>query len=359
VKAVKKRKAGSTKTADGFQALLKDLRENMEEGAVRLASEGFDSDVKMWIPTGFTQLDVLLKGGIPVGRIVEIYGREGSGKTTLATQIMASCQRMGGVAILLDSESKFYPERAKLMGVDLNQLLTVRANTVEKGFAYILQILPKAREHMAADLPVVVVWDTIASAPTEAEFDAQTEGDDPFKRGMMEKPRIIKQAMRVGATLLSQTQVSLVLINQIMETQHGDRPPGGTGIRHQTSARIQMYRTGEEGAEVSLQARIRKLQLDGPQSGTDRVDLVIRPHGGADHVSMLEYLATQKACAEITKSGGWYTIGFNGTDHKAQRSTIEQKVMEVDGLSDFLKDRTTFYMLGMAGYEQWKQMHSR
>src|ERR1700737_2858668 len=158
------------------------------------------------IPTGAIALDVALGiGGLPRGRVVEIYGPEGSGKTTVALHAVANAQRMGGIAAFIDAEHALDPDYAKKLGVDTDALLVSQPDTGEQG----LEIADMLIRSAAID---IVVIDSVAALVPRAEIEGEM-GDSHV--GL--QARLMSQALRKITGALSQTKTTAIFINQLRE----------------------------------------------------------------------------------------------------------------------------------------------
>lgn len=326
----------SRKLEKAQQKSLASLKTGAEGSAVHLASEGLASDVVLWVPTGSTMLDLLLRGGVPVGRIIEIYGREGVGKTTLVAHIIANVQRLGGVARLIDSEASFYMERAKRIGVNATGfgLEVLKVPHMEAGFELIYKLVPQFTEDFPG-IPSVIVWDTIAAAPTKAEYEAILQGKAKYAAGMADKARELRRQMRVLSNWLVEYNVALVMINQVSEGMAkggmpaADKSSGGLAIKFHSSARIEMKRGMEDPDYGQLvEARRKKNKLDGPETKDWKVKFYIGANGINDRLSMLRYLLDECPKQDfVEKSGAWIKFTIDGTEYKSYLKDIEQKVV--------------------------------
>lgn len=191
------------------------------------------------IPTGILSLDVALGcGGLPKGRIVEIYGPESSGKTTLALQCVASCQKNGGVTAFIDAEHALDPKWAEQIGVDVNKLLINQPSSGEKAF-YIINALAK---HGACDLIVV---DSVPALTPQAELDGDVED---VKIGA--QARMMSKGLRMLVSI--NTKTCILFINQVREKigtfipfgGSNESTPGGRALKHNASVRMDIKRIG-------------------------------------------------------------------------------------------------------------------
>lgn len=198
------------------------------------------------IPTGSIALDMALGvGGVPRGRIVEIYGPEASGKTTLALHIVASAQKMGGEAAYIDVEHALEPAYAEALGVDIDSLLIAQPDTGEQA----LDITESLVRSGAID---VVVVDSVAALIPRAELEGEI-GDTVV--GML--ARLMSQAMRRLAGAISKNNCTVIFINQLRQkigVMYGnpETTPGGLALKYYSSVRIDVRRieTMKNGSEI-------------------------------------------------------------------------------------------------------------
>ena len=201
-------KVGSIKAGDREKVLetaLAQIERQFGRGAIMRLGDDARAPVEV-IPTGSSALDVALGiGGLPRGRIVEIYGPESSGKTTLALHAVANAQKSGGIAAFIDAEHALDPEYAKKLGVDTDALLVSQPDTGEQG----LEIADMLIRSGAID---VVVIDSVAALVPRAEIEGEM-GDSHV--GL--QARLMSQALRKVAGALSQTKTTAIFINQLRE----------------------------------------------------------------------------------------------------------------------------------------------
>lgn len=228
-------------TDDYMAEIVKRVAKKLGPDKIRLLSDGAKSEVTEVVPTGIAVIDnyVLGVGGLPVGRMVELFSEEGSGKTSLAWQALGACQKAGGVGVLVESESAISEERAKLFGVDPDKLLLVEPDNLEDAFERmeeILKALPKDRQ-----APNLWVWDSLAATATKAEIEDGMIGD----AAVAERARLMSRVCRVLGPLLPQTRTAALWINQIranIGVMFGDKTmtPGGKAVKFYASARLSL-----------------------------------------------------------------------------------------------------------------------
>jgi recombination protein RecA len=204
------------------------------------------------IPTGSLSLDIALGGqGIPRGRVIEIYGPESSGKTTLALHVIAQAQRAGGIAAFIDAEHALDPSWAKKLGVDLETLLVSQPGYGEEAMN-ITEMLVKSN---AVD---VIVIDSVAALVPKKELDGEI-GDTHI--GL--QARLMSQALRKLTASIAKSKTSVIFINQIREkigVMFGspETTPGGRALKFYSSCRIDVRRIGQlKDGEVVVGQRVR------------------------------------------------------------------------------------------------------
>ena len=214
-----------------LELALSQIEKQFGKGAVMKLGEFKTTDVEA-ISTGALSLDVALGiGGIPRGRIIEIYGPESSGKTTLALHMIAECQKTGGEAAFIDAEHALDPVYAKHLGVDIDNLIVSQPDTGEQA----LEIAEALIRSSAIDLVVV---DSVAALVPKAEIDGEM-GDTHV--GL--QARLMSQALRKLAGVLNRSNASLVFINQLREkvgVMFGspETTPGGRALKFYASVRF-------------------------------------------------------------------------------------------------------------------------
>lgn len=257
------------------------------------------------VPTGCLSLDIALGvGGVPRGRIVEIFGPEASGKTTLAQHIVAEVQKLGGIAAFIDAEHALDPEYAKKIGVNIDQLLISQPDTGEQA----LEILETLVRSNAID---VVVVDSVAALVPKAEIEGEM-GD----QHMGLQARLMSQALRKLAGIVSKTRTVVIFINQIrlkigVFFGNPETTTGGTALKFYSSVRIDVRRAAQikQGDKVvgnRVKAKIVKNKVAPPFRQTE-FDIMY-----AEGISLSgDLLDTGLTYKVLTKSGNSYS--YNDT----------------------------------------------
>jgi len=254
-------------------AIIHTLADKYGAGAAQAFSDRdfIQSAVTCYISTGcYTINRAIQRPGIPSGRLTTIVGEEGSGKSTLAAQIMAEVQKMGGLAVLADSENAFDPERAPALGVDATQVIWLRSTNLQETIREIIDVIGLIRDE-APDVPVAIIWDSIAQTPPKEELD------DPFgKAHMALHAKYVSGAMRILIPLIASTNVALVFVNQYREDigKMGFGPKktmvAARAIRFASTVIIELTRIGTTGSNkaepdgIEVKAFLRKNKVGKP-----------------------------------------------------------------------------------------------
>lgn len=225
--------------------LIRTLNEEMgDRVAYNLSTDESPTHVKRWISTGSRLLDYIVsnrrEGGLPEGRIVEIFGDPGLGKSHVAAQICRSAQKMGGMAVYIDTENATSPENLELLGIDIaKRFVYVSEHCTENVLNIAEKTMIKARS-MKKDVPIVIIWDSVAASSPKAELLG--EYDDTLI-GL--QARTISQGMRKITGVIADNNVLFVILNQTrtkIGVMYGDptTTSGGKAIPFHSSVRIQL-----------------------------------------------------------------------------------------------------------------------
>jgi recombination protein RecA len=286
-----KRKArkAKTDTIDDLASILKDSMnkdkdlKDLGKVAYFLDEEDNPSNVKHWVSTGCDLLDIAIanreNAGLPVGRIVELTGLEASGKSLLGATILRNTQKMGGVAVFIDTESSVDPTFMRAIGVDLSKLIYApKLYTIENIFDFIDKLVTKVRASADKDKVLTILVDSVAGASTEREMDA-----DYTKDGYAtDKAILLGKAMRKLTTDISDQNVLLVFTNQLRQKMDamafGDKwtTSGGKAIAFHSSVRLRLSSigkikesTGSDPIGIKTRAAIVKNRLGPPHRSAE------------------------------------------------------------------------------------------
>jgi recombination protein RecA len=285
-----------------LDAALKQIEKNYGVGSIMRLAEDQVVRVK-GISTGALSLDIALGGqGIPCGRVCELFGPEGSGKTTLALHVIASAQKAGGVAAFIDAEHAMDPTWARKLGVDLQSLLVSQPDTGEQA----LEICEMLVRSNAVD---VVVIDSVAALIPRAEIEGEM-GDSHV--GL--QARLMSQAMRKLVGAICKSRTSVIFINQIrmkigVMFGNPETTPGGNALKFYSSVRIDVRRVttlkeGEEAVGNRVRARVVKNKIAPPFRSAE-FDITF--DSGINILGDLVDLASESDI--IVKQGAWYSFG--------------------------------------------------
>ena len=221
-----------------ISAVLGQIEEKFGEGVMMMLGEIKKVDVES-IPTGAISLDIALGiGGIPRGRIIEIYGPESSGKTTLALHIIANAQKAGGIASFIDAEHALDPEYAKKIGVDIKDLLISQPDNGE-------QALDIVETLVNSGTVSIIVIDSVAALVPKAEIEGEM-GDAHMGR----QARLMSQALRKLTAIVAKSNCTVIFINQIrmkigVVFGNPETTTGGNALKFYASVRIEVRRSAQ------------------------------------------------------------------------------------------------------------------
>jgi recombination protein RecA len=281
------------------------------------------------IATGSLSLDIALGGvGVPRGRVVEVFGPESSGKTTLCLHIIASAQKAGGVAAFIDAEHALDPSWAKRLGVKLDDLLVSQPDTGEQALE-ICELLVRSN---AVD---VIVIDSVAALIPRAEIEG--EMGEP-QMGL--QARLMSQALRKLTGAISRSRTTVIFINQIREKigvmfGNPETTPGGRALKFYASVRIDVRRTQTiKEAEVSIgsrtRARVVKNKIAPPFRDAE-FDIMF-DRGISYEGDLLDLAVTANV---VEKSGAWFTC--KGTRLGQGRENAKQFLSDNPDLADEIR----------------------
>jgi recombination protein RecA len=218
-----------------LQQAIADIRRQYGHGALMSLGDSAPSDIPC-IPTGAPSLDIALGGGIPAGRITEVFGPEGCGKTTLALHVIASAQRSSRAAVLIDAEHALDPRYARAIGVDLSALLLAQPHHGEEAVDIAERLARTGRIGL-------IVVDSVPALIPRAELDGE-----PGASFVGSQARLMSQAMRKLTGSAARAGTALLFINQLREkvgVMYGpsETTPGGRALKFFSSLRVELRRT--------------------------------------------------------------------------------------------------------------------
>ena len=308
-----------------LDAALGQIDRNYGKGAIMRLGEGVREPIAC-IPTGSIALDIALGiGGLPRGRVVEIYGPESSGKTTVALHAVANAQKTGGIAAFIDAEHALDPEYAKKLGVDTDQLLVSQPDTGEQA----LEIADMLIRSGALD---VIVIDSVAALVPKAEIEGEM-GDSHV--GL--QARLMSQALRKIAGALAQSKTTAIFINQLREKVgvffgSPETTSGGKALKFYASVRIDVRRIetlkeGQDAVGNRTRAKIVKNKIAPPfkQAEFD----IIYGQGISREGSLIDMGVDNGI---IRKSGSWFT--YDGDQLGQGKENVRNFLRDNPGLAE-------------------------
>ncbi|MCD8204024.1 MAG: recombinase RecA [Coprobacillus sp.] len=318
-------KETNTKSLD---ETLKEIEKAFGKGSVMKLGDRPNIDVDV-IPTGSLLLDEALGvGGYPKGRIIEIYGPESSGKTTLALHAISECQKKGGRAAFIDAEHAIDPDYARNLGVDVDELILSQPDSGEEA----LEIVDMLASSNSFDLIIV---DSVAALVPQAELDGEM-GDATVGA----QARLMSKALRKITAVLDKTQCCVIFINQLREkvgVMYGnpETTTGGRALKFYATIRLDIRRTDalKQGAAIignTVHVKVVKNKVSPPFKSCD-LDIIYGQ--GISKIGEILDLATEKGI--ITRSGSWFE--YNGTKIGQGRENAKEYISSTPGLYDELK----------------------
>ena len=317
-----------------LEAALAQIEKNYGKGAIMRLGDDIPVNVEA-ISTGSLSLDLALGiGGVPKGRIVEIFGPESSGKTTLALHILASAQKKGGEVAFIDVEHALEPAYARALGVDIDSLLISQPDTGEQA----LEIAEALVRSGALD---VVVIDSVAALLPRSELEGDM-GDSSV--GVV--ARLMSQALRKLAGTVSKTGTIVVFINQLREkigVMYGnpETTPGGRALKYFSSVRIDVRRTetlknGTESYGNRTRAKVIKNKVAPPFKEAE-FDIIYGE--GISKIGEIIDLGVQLDI--IDKGGAWFTVGETRLQGKeAVREYLKQNPDVCDEIEQKIRENS-------------------
>lgn len=314
-----------------LDAVLAQIEKTYGKGAImKLGEDAGNIDIEV-IPTGCLSLDLALGiGGLPRGRMIEIYGPESSGKTTVALQAIAEAQKLGGVAAFVDAEHALDPVYAKKLGVNLDDLYVSQPDTGEQA----LDIVDALVRSSAVD---IVVVDSVAALTPKAEIEGDM-GDSHV--GL--QARLMSQALRKLTAIVNKSKTCVVFINQLREKVgvmfgNPEVTPGGKALKFYASVRIDIRKTDilkdtEGAAGNRTRAKVVKNKLAAPFR---QAEFDIMYGEGISQEGCLIDLGVQYDV--IKKSGAWFS--YNDQKVANGREKMRQFLKDNPELSKEIEEK--------------------
>ena len=314
-----------------LEVVISQIEKQFGKGAIMKMGEGASIRNVEVIPTGCLPLDIALGiGGVPRGRIVEIYGPESSGKTTLALHILAEAQKLNGTAAFIDAEHALDPVYAAKLGVDLDNMYVSQPDTGEQA----LDIADALVRSGAVD---VIVIDSVAALTPKAEIDGEM-GDTHI--GL--QARLMSQALRKMAGITSKSKTCIVFINQLREkvgVMFGspEVTPGGKALKFYSSIRLDVRKidTVKDGSDfIGNRTRVKVVKNKlAPPFKTAEFDIM---YGlGISKVGCILDIAIENEIIE--KSGSWFS--YNGERIGQGKENVKNYIMQNPALMDELESK--------------------
>jgi recombination protein RecA len=332
---------------DLANVIADNLNSKFKDNKVAYFLDGSDitpTDIKDFVSTGSSMLDLAISnrtnGGIAVGRITEINGLESSGKSLLASHILAETQKQGGIAVYIDTETSVSVDFLGAIGVDVSKLLYLHLECVEDIFESIEDIIVKVRESNKDKLVTILV-DSLAGATTKVELEADFDKDG----WATAKAIIISKALRKITQLIGRQKVALVFTNQLRQklgVMFGDpwTTSGGKALPFHASTRIRLKNLGQikdskkNTIGMKCRAQIIKNRLGPPLRHADYdmyFDSGIDNYGG--------WLGVMKEHKLVKQAGAWYTLTYRKKDYKFQSKDFKELMETNDGLRNHLYEK--------------------
>ncbi len=331
-KADKKLEAERTERLKAVDLAVAQIEKQFGSGSIMKLGEGHKINVETF-STGSLSLDLALGGGMPKGRIVEVYGPEASGKTTLALHSIAEIQKKGGVAAIVDAEHALDPEYAERIGVNLDTLLISQPDTGEQA----LEIVETLVRSQAVDLVVV---DSVAALVPRAEIEGNM-GD--AQMGL--QARLMSQALRKLTGVISRSKCTVIFINQLrmkigVMFGNPETTTGGKALQYYSSVRLDIRRTeqlkdGDTPIGNHVKVKVVKNKIAAPFKVAE-FDVMFNE--GISRAGDLLELAVKHRL--VDKAGAWYSHEGDkiGQGREAAKSYLKERPDLMDKLDARIRE---------------------
>ncbi len=323
------KKPASSGKAQALKLAIDQIEKQFGQGSIMRMGEGHKASVET-ITSGSLSLDLALGGGVPRGRVIEVYGPESSGKTTLCLHVVAEMQKTGGTAAYVDAEHALDPAYAKRIGVDIDNLLLSQPDSGEQA----LEVVEALVRSNAVD---IVVVDSVAALVPQAEIEGNM-GD--AQMGL--QARLMSQALRKLTGVISRTKCTVIFVNQLrmkigVMFGNPETTTGGNALKFYASVRMDIRRIGQikSGEEIignRVRVKVVKNKIAPPfrQAEFD----IMYNQGISTEGDVLDLAAAQDV---VQKSGAWYE--YDGSKIAQGREAAKQYLKDNPKILEKIADQ--------------------
>jgi len=328
-----------TEKQKALEIALAEIEKQFGKGSIMRMSDAPSGDIDV-IPTGALSLDMALGvGGIPRGRIIEIYGPESSGKTTLTLSIVAQAQKLGGIAAFVDAEHAMDPEYAKKLGVNIDELLVSQPESGEQA----LQIVETLVRSSAID---IIVIDSVAALVPKAEIDGEMGDSLPGLQA-----RLMSQALRKLTAIVSKSNTCVIFINQLREkigVMFGspETTTGGKALKFYASVRLDIRRieTLKNGQDaIGNRVRVKTVKNKCAPPFREAIFDIIFGEGISREGTVLDMASDLNV---VEKAGSWFA--YNGNRIGQGRDAVRLFLKDNPRLTDEIDGKVRVEMARIA-----------